>query len=285
LVLARKNEKLADSYETAQNYINNGDFSAAKAELRFLQEDAPYYGDPAGLMQRLELDKPLKWPTDFDKEEEQKRAAKMPITSRFIKDILITNIAIVCITNFYLLSGFSVICGLLTRPWLWTPVATILIGTLAYVLGYRRAMPPIAIGIVSVASSIIASYSVNYVLSVNKISQLTWFWNESTSTGTQINFGLLCGLIAGITCCIGTCWHAFNKSALRPKGVFVWPLLALLIGIVTWSIIGLVTRQFKLDPGFGDEWYSGLITWVALMIGGTGLGNSLYVWVQALRHP
>ncbi len=55
LKIARQNEQFAWMYTSAQQFIDNGDNASARDQLQMLWQDAPYYGDPAGLSKVLGL--------------------------------------------------------------------------------------------------------------------------------------------------------------------------------------------------------------------------------------
>jgi serine/threonine protein kinase len=55
LQIARQNEQSAWMYEGAQQFIRNRDSATARTQLQMLWNDAPYYGDPAGLSKALGL--------------------------------------------------------------------------------------------------------------------------------------------------------------------------------------------------------------------------------------
>lgn len=55
LQIARQNEQFAWMYTGAQQFIHNRDNAAARTQLQMLWTDAPYYGDPAGLAQAMDL--------------------------------------------------------------------------------------------------------------------------------------------------------------------------------------------------------------------------------------
>ncbi len=55
LKIAQQNEQSAWMYAGAQQFIHNKDSAAARTQLQMLWQDAPYYGDPAGLSKALGL--------------------------------------------------------------------------------------------------------------------------------------------------------------------------------------------------------------------------------------
>jgi len=61
LQIARQNEQSTWMYEGAQKYLRTGDSAAATTQLKMLWQDAPYYGDPAGLSKALGVSTPLNY--------------------------------------------------------------------------------------------------------------------------------------------------------------------------------------------------------------------------------
>jgi hypothetical protein len=55
LPVAQRNRKQLDTYDAVQQYLDAGDLSEAKAKLKRLWEDAPYFRDPKGLATKLGL--------------------------------------------------------------------------------------------------------------------------------------------------------------------------------------------------------------------------------------
>jgi hypothetical protein len=62
LQIARQNEQCAWMYAGAQQFIKNKDTTAARTQLQMLWQDAPFYGDSAGLAQNVGL--PAVWNTE-----------------------------------------------------------------------------------------------------------------------------------------------------------------------------------------------------------------------------
>jgi hypothetical protein len=71
LDLAKHNQRYAQYYKDTQQYIDSGELSVAKSNLKQLWEElAPYYGDPEGFAATLGILETIRTPATFDSEEE-----------------------------------------------------------------------------------------------------------------------------------------------------------------------------------------------------------------------
>jgi len=72
--VAEHNQKYALDYENAHRFVREGQISAAKTQLEMLYDDAPYYGDPAGLANSVGVQVPASY--QAQKAQAQKAAEK-----------------------------------------------------------------------------------------------------------------------------------------------------------------------------------------------------------------
>ncbi|HLZ80196.1 MAG TPA: toll/interleukin-1 receptor domain-containing protein [Ktedonobacteraceae bacterium] len=184
-----------------------------------------------------------------------------------------TNSFVVWCWIFALLVGAGCAVDILTQLWFLTAVAlefmTVgVVASLAYVLCYRRAVHLNVMVAIAVISISMVFYLSQFVFNLS-----------SLTAESQLKTGLILGIF----------------GAIVSTGVFFWCIiiiyadatssfaLGLLAGAVFVPVVWAVAPIFNWAPGFwfGGWWESSLAAAVGLL-GGTGLGVSCFVWLQAL---
>jgi hypothetical protein len=157
----------------------------------------------------------------------------------------------------------------------------IVVASLAYVLGYRRAVHPALMLAIAVISGFVVYYVTLNVFNLSSHAMILsnfWFYHKRPiSIVSQVYVGLIIGTFCAVVSLVGFFNVDFEEATVRFfGGLFRGTLL---LG-VAWSVVAF--SQFVPGFGFGPWWYTSLYAATVGLLGGTGLGVSCFVWWQAL---
>lgn len=271
LAIAEQNLRFAWMYDNARQFVYEGNLPAARNLLQELwqTENAPNYGDPAGLAARLQMPG-----YDEIKAVETKK--------HLVKDLGGQSTVWFC--AFCLLAGIGATTGILTQSWLWAVLTVALLTPLAYRSGYRKVISPLSLTGIAVLSAVAVALLAFYTSTFPsydqpQVSNLGFWLGDQNLVwlGRQIYFGLIIGLIA-------TFWFI-----CRDREEAGWDTLPEMLtpglvggifgGLFGWVICGFLARLFDCGFGLGFGWY---ISWIALVIGSVS-STGLAAWIFVLR--
>lgn len=173
----------------------------------------------------------------------------------------------------FLLGGVGALCGIWTENLIVAVAGVAVMGGVGYLLGYRKALSPIGIGIIALVSAV-----------------LVW-WITARVVGVRYDATLIHQLIYGA--CIGGLCSLWMFSVMADKGdtpdsaelTFLGVLLFCIPGaIIAWAIGSLLGIIFKWGFGYGYGWDFSLFGG-ALVTVCTGIGVifSIYLWQKSRK--
>src|SRR5205085_11780768 len=108
LPVAARNKQCSWLYENALHFATQKDFATARVQLKELWENAPYYGDPAGIAKNLGVQVPPSIQSVLDAQTKTEvREAHSKARISFIKKDLEMDSFLVLFYSFCLISGLG----------------------------------------------------------------------------------------------------------------------------------------------------------------------------------
>ncbi len=279
LPVAQQNQQYAWMYENAQEFAKSKNIPALKEQLGLLWQNAPYYGDPAGLTKLAGL-----------RGVHSKQQRNEFVTSSQGLELSRSFVWVVWVFAFCLSGGAGASIGVLSQSWPWAVGVTAALALLSYLLGYHRTLRLIDIGIILLVSAALV-FGATWFLSTFQYDQpqTSHLWFNAVRTLTlrhQIIFGAILGVVAIVVECglaLYTAsdegWHAFFE------GIGYGGILFIPGALVAWFIVAILGSVFDWGFGFGYGWsFTLLAGFLTPFIGGAGLMASIYICAIALTN-
>jgi hypothetical protein len=275
LPIAEHNQKYALYYENALEFAKVNNLAALREQLHLLWRDAPYYGDPAGLAQRVGLRAPVSLQKSMAAQER-----KVFVSS---SNRLGCSLPLVWFCAFCLEGGIGASVGMLSQSWPWALTTVAVLGVLSYLSGYRRVLRRTEAASIFVISSALVLGLTMFLSSYQyNLSHTTHdpVWGDSTIAlwsliAASVVIGAIAGFLEGmvaVAMAAGTFLKRFRQAML------VWIFLAILV-------IGVgFTGAFVSDgSGLGYTWIVPILVGaIVTFLGGLGVFPSLYLFGKAL---
>lgn len=218
-------------------------------------------------------------------EEEREREKNLSYRClKFRRDELYTSASTMVIALLILLIGAGALIGVLTQRWYWAVVGVLLLALLAYFLGYRKALTPLPLGIITLASGIAASGLSLLVTSEDFfLSTLSPTLFSSTRHVTLMD-QLIAGICVGALASLPTFYVMDSKPKAGKKDVFGDNLstafiMNVMLGAPLWLVANTFAFLFGWGFGFGAGWNVNLLYGCLLMMfAEAGVICLGYVW-------
>lgn len=274
LAIVQQNQQYDWLYANAQEFARANNLAALKEQLELIWQNAPYYGDPAGLAKLAGL-----------VASRRKQQRKEFVTS---EDGLKTFLPLVWICAFCLLSGIGVSIGALSQLWPWAVGAVVAAALLSYALGYRRALGPLETSVIVVVSCVVV-FGLTWLLATFQYDQpheshpfpwLPWPIDSTTTLGHQVIFGFVLGILAGILEGLAVILTIVEDDIEEGLAATMWVLGA---ALVVWVVFAILSVIFNWGFGFGFGWaFTLLAGFLPPFVAGLGLSPSIFIWWKAL---
>jgi uncharacterized protein YjbI with pentapeptide repeats len=206
---------------------------------------------------------------------------------QFRRDTLYASSAFsVASAEFFLLSGVGALVGVWTQSWFWVVGTVAILFLLAYLLGYRKALSLLPLGVTAILSGVLV-YGITFFLTPAHYDQaqmsLLWFHTvRILALRHQIIAGMGMGAVFSLFgLYVFTSSHEFASSfemGLYGGGVF----FGIGGGFIVWLIVTSLGSIYNWGFGFGFGWNFNLFCgFLVTEIAGIGLICLLYVWRRA----
>lgn len=289
--LAQHNSQYAYMYINAEAFVREGKITAAKTELTTLWNEAPHYGDPAGLAKRVGLEPRLDYEEvkkreqrareiAFQRERQQlavqqqaaqrQMAAQAKIDTRkgYLASLKARSTGII-LSLFLLLIGTgtttTIMAGYWTtdQNWMIAVGVTFLFAIIACAASYRKVLTFFPMFLTTLVSLAIV-FGITWYLSTLHInynhfgvSSFGLLGNRTLWIGRQLTFGIIMGLVSvgAAAAFLGEIYSSTFEGTIGTEFfIFVGS------GLCFWLILGIISVLFgwsfnQWGWGFGFGWY------------------------------